>query len=153
MNTYTLDHTTTLVTVNCYSCGTTFAMERQLNNTLRENHRLFYCPNGHDQYYPARSNAEKERERAERAERELANVRTRLIRAQDRAASERRSAAAYKGQVTRLRNRVLAGLCPVPGCRRSFANVGEHVRGVHADYLEEHAALKDALAKRDEAKA
>lgn len=55
-------------------------------------------------------------------------------------ASERRSAAALRGHITRLKNRIVAGVCPVPGCKRSgFSNVMRHVASKHPEWHADHA--------------
>lgn len=46
-------------TLSCANCGVTFCMPASLNAQLRENHKTFYCPNGHANHYPAET--EKER--------------------------------------------------------------------------------------------
>jgi hypothetical protein len=145
MSVYTLSHSTTITIISCSSCGVPIALGQHHESSLRRNHKTFYCPNGHNQYFPAKSDVEKERERAELAEQRVARANTRAIQAQQEAENARRSAAAYKGQVTKLRKRVAAGICPVPGCRRTFQNVARHVEGQHATYLEEHPTLKEAL--------
>ena len=47
---------------------------------------------------------------------------------------ERRSLIAYKGHLTRARNKIAAGNCPAPGCGQHFANVREHMKFKHPDY-------------------
>lgn len=39
---------------------------------------------------------------------------------------------AQKGQNTRLKNRIAAGVCPC--CNRSFQNVARHMAGQHPDF-------------------
>lgn len=135
----------TLVTEECCDCHVLFAIPQEMRNRLVNDHSRFYCPNGHGQSYTGKTDAQKERELRERAERQLEQARTRMHRAEQNAQAERRSAAAYKGQVTKLRKRVADGICPVPGCRRTFQNVARHVEGQHSKYLEEHPTLKEAL--------
>lgn len=48
-------------------CGVVFALTVEHNKRLRETHNAFYCPNGHKQWYNAKSEAEKLREQLERA--------------------------------------------------------------------------------------
>lgn len=45
-----------------------------------------------------------------------------------------RSAAAQRGVLTRLKNRVAAGVCPC--CHRSFKQLSEHMKMKHPDYTE-----------------
>lgn len=63
----------------CISCGIVFGMDRGLDLQRREDHKAFFCPNGHQQYYSGKMPAEKERDearaRAERFETQLADMR------------------------------------------------------------------------------
>jgi hypothetical protein len=40
-----------LATETCYSCGVVFGMPEIFKENRLKDHRLFYCPNGHGQYY------------------------------------------------------------------------------------------------------
>jgi hypothetical protein len=111
----------------CTECGVDYAMTNAYEDRRRKDHRTFYCLNGHQQYYPQQNEAEKERARAERLERQLAN-RDEDLR------SVRASLTATKGQLTKTRKRVGNGVCPC--CNRSFANLQRHMTGQHPDYIE-----------------
>jgi len=117
----------TLVTEECFSCGVMFAFPDHLREKLMANHSLsFYCPNGHQQHYTGKTEADKQRERAERVERRLANRDEDLRSA---IASNR----AMRGQVTKLKKRVANGVCPC--CNRSFANLERHMSGQHPEFF------------------
>lgn len=117
-----------LITEECYSCGVLFAFPVTLREKLLSDHsRNFYCPNGHSQHYIGKTDAEKQRERAERLERQLAN-RDEDLR------SAHASNRAMRGQVTKLKKRVASGVCPC--CHRTFANVQRHMEGQHPDYVD-----------------
>lgn len=45
-----------------------------------------------------------------------------------------RSRNAYKGQVTKVKNRVSKGVCPC--CNRYFKNLHRHMENKHPDYAE-----------------
>lgn len=111
----------------CATCGVHYALTGAYEDRRREDHARFYCPNGHGHSYPQKNEAEKERARAERLERQLAN-RDEDLR------SARASLTATKGQLTKTRKRVANGVCPC--CNRSFANVQRHIAGQHPDYAE-----------------
>lgn len=118
--------TAQLVTEECFKCGVMFAIPTDLRNYLLADHsREFFCPNGHGQVYGGKTEAEKQRERAERLALQLAN------RDEDLRCA-RAQVAATKGQVTKLKKRVANGVCPC--CNRSFANLGRHMAGQHPDY-------------------
>jgi hypothetical protein len=104
-------------------CGVPFAFSTEFERRRRADHKTFHCPNGHEQYYSAKSDAERARERAELAETSLANARRDL-------AAERKQHAATKGQVTRLAKRAAAGMCSQ--CGRTFQNYRRHMETKHA---------------------
>lgn len=109
----------------CASCGVSYALTDAYETRRRDDHERFYCPNGHGQSYPQKNEAEKQRERAERLERQLAN-RDETLRI------ERASHSATKGQLTKTRKRIAHGVCPC--CKRSFANLERHMSGQHPEF-------------------
>lgn len=113
------------VVIACASCGTSFAMQEDLEAHRREDHKTFYCPNGHTQYFPGKSELEKTKENL-KWERDRA---ARLLAERDQISASLRTT---KGHVTRLRNRATAGECPF-GCGRRFAGLTEHIAKVHPD--------------------
>lgn len=52
-----------MMLVNCASCGMSFAITSDFEGTLRECHNTFYCPKGHHNYFPAKTDVEKLREK------------------------------------------------------------------------------------------
>ena len=74
-----------------------------------------YCPNGHGWHYDGKN---EEQRRLEQTTRELEIARHQRDVAKQQAATR-------KGQLTRMRNRYAAGICPVGSCR---ANLGDRVR-------------------------
>lgn len=126
----------TLRSVTCYLCGVLFGLEDSYATRRRNDHREFSCPNGHSQAYIGKSKVEQERDAArelaqrESRRRELAERQAGW--ANDDAERARRSAAAYKGWATRIRNRIANGVCPC--CNRSFTNVRRHMTTKHPDY-------------------
>jgi hypothetical protein len=116
----------TLFVETCCSCGTIFALEQGLQTWHRQHPKTnFYCPNGHSQYYTSKSDAEIERERAERAEREVANLR-------DNLQMETISHRSTKAALTKERKRIENGVCPC--CHRTFVNVARHMNTKHPDF-------------------
>lgn len=132
---YRTDVTYALRPINCYLCGVLFGMESGYDERRINDHRNFYCPNGHSQAYIGKSKVEQERDAArELAERESKRRVWAEKDAQyerDQAERARRSAAAYKGWATRIRNRISNGVCPC--CNRSFTNVRRHMSTQHPD--------------------
>ena len=111
---------TALVLETCYTCGIPFGLPVEYQRRLLEEARqtTFYCPNGHGQCYVGRTATEKLAD----AKDENLSLRQRLDQAE--------ADAARKGkQLTSLKKRVNAGLCP--HCNRHFTNLERHIAGKH----------------------
>lgn len=131
----TIEVKTAYVTHTCAQrgCGVSFAVEDGFDDRRREDHATFYCPNGHSLSYSGKTEAEKERERADRLQRQV-EQRERDIRfEQHRLDSERRAHAATKGQLTKTKKRVANGVCPC--CNRHFVDLGRHMAGQHPEFV------------------
>lgn len=134
---YRTDVTYTLRSMTCCSCGVLFGVESGYDDKRRADKQSFYCPNGHPQaYVKSSTQIALDQTKAELdAARELAGRESRRRQlAQAEADRARRSAAAYKGSVTRIRNRIKNGVCPVAGCHRHFDNIRRHIETVHPGF-------------------
>ena len=87
---------TKMVKEECCNCGIMFAITENFKIQKKENHASFYCPNGHEQYYPAKNETEILKER-------LKTVQSCCTAAREEANSLDRSRKAYKGHLTRLK--------------------------------------------------
>lgn len=128
----TLTNVTTFEIVTCCKCSVQFAMPTELQRRRLDDRGDFYCPNGHSQHYTGKSEAQRQQERADLAERRLANAQENARIARAEQVTTRRQLSAAKGQLTKTRNRIAKGVCPC--CNRSFANVARHMAGQHPDY-------------------
>jgi hypothetical protein len=126
-----------LYVMDCYTCGVVFAITIEYEDRRRDDGRSFQCPNGHGNAW-SESEADRQRRRAEIAERNLRYAHSARDAARDQAAAAERSAAAYRGHLTRLRNKVANGICPVNNCRRTFTNVLAHISTEHPQWVHEH---------------
>lgn len=133
----TLLYTGVLKICSCW-CGIQLAVPDDLYKHAQDSvaNRL-YCPLGHVFVF-RKGDAQVERERADRLARQLENERTYSRSVQDQLAASERSKAAIKGHLTRYRNRVANGVCPVQGCKRHFLNVQRHVADEHPGWVESH---------------
>lgn len=136
---YTVD----LYVFSCPNCGIIFGVPDEWDDWRRADHGSIYCPNGHSCSYSGPTKAEKDakaqRERAEAAERQAARLGALLDQETAALQSERHRARALKGHMTRMRNRIANGVCPVPGCKRvGFSNVMRHIASQHPDWHHEH---------------
>lgn len=114
--------------VEICTCGVLFAAPRYMLETRREDGESFYCPNGHSLSYDGA----------------IVRLKRDLKDAKDRAARERAlrdqteaSLRATKGVVTKQRKKlekVVAGVCPVDGCKRHFRDVRRHIETKHPEY-------------------
>ena len=128
MTTRLITWSTTLVPVTCCECGVLFGVPQDLDryNLEQGPRRSFWCPNGHQQHY-SRSEVQRLKER-------LAAAEARETHERDQRIAAERSASAYKGRVTRLKNRAAAGVCPC--CNRSFENLRRHMASQHPDFTD-----------------
>lgn len=122
--THQITYTTTLSTLTCGCCEIPFAIPESLHDKVKRDGSSFYCPNGH---YISYSDTENKR-----LQRRLDNMSAAYDRERDRAAYAERSASAYKGQATRLRNRAKNGVCPC--CHRTFQQLARHMAAKHPDF-------------------
>ena len=121
---------------NCYRCKVAMAMDQATYTAMKQSGKTWCCPYGHEQHFAAgKTEAEKLREQleAERRARQLAEQRN--AQKDDEIAYQRRSAIAYKGQATKLRNRATAGTCPC--CKRTFKQLAAHMANKHPGFTPE----------------
>ncbi len=118
---------TTLEVTIC-TCGVLFAAPEKLIDSRREDGQTFYCPNGHALSFNGDIT---------RLKRDLANAKDRLAYERSRADQTEASLRATKGVVTKQRKKlekVVAGVCPVDGCKRHFKDLRRHISTKHPDY-------------------
>lgn len=113
-----------LVTYQCW-CGMWFGLPESLLRVYEDrSHHSLYCPLGHSMIPKAGySKAEL-----------LQQSRVREQALHDQLAASERSKAALRGHLTRLRNRLINGVCP--WCNRHFSQVQRHVATQHPDRIE-----------------
>lgn len=117
----------------CCACGVAFGMPTDLMAARKRDGGWFYCPNGHQQHY-AKTEADRLREQLAREQAQRKAAETRASAAYDQAEAAERSARAYRGVATRVKNRAAAGVCPVVPCRRNFTDLAAHMATVHPEY-------------------
>ena len=132
----TLQFTGSLTVTSCW-CGIRLAIPDSLYREAHDNGMSIHCPLGHSFVFTKTRVSEledkiKNLERAKKWEREW------RIEAEAQAATERRRTAAYKGHLTRARNKLAEGVCPVTGCTQHFSNVREHMKFKHPEWATEH---------------
>lgn len=116
---------------DCPSCAVVFGITEDLEARRRADGGKFYCPNGHWMTF-GESEAERERKKRVRVEQEAEWLRTSRRAALDQAETAERRRRAAKGQLTKVKKRVAAGVCPC--CNRTFQDLARHMAGQHPDY-------------------
>lgn len=122
--------------ITCYKCKVPFQIAEGHYTRLKASEETFYCPNGHPQHF-CESEATLLRRERDRLKQQLAQRDDALTHRREQQAQTERKLAATKGVVTRLRNRVGAGVCPC--CTRSFENLARHMQTRHPDFRVESA--------------
>lgn len=121
----TLVYTAKLVVTNCW-CGIRLAIPDSLYRERAERHpgSEVWCPLGHQFVYGGDAEAEKLKRQLKWAEDQAASARAE----RDQAEASRR---AWKGQATKLRNRVVVGECPF--CGQHLRDLSRHLARIHPD--------------------
>lgn len=123
--TRTIEYTVsgTLEVRSCW-CGIEFAVPEDIARVYEDanGNRKIWCPLGHSMVPKPGYSMREKLQRAEAREQHL----------EDQLAASERSKVALRGHLTRLRNRIAAGVCP--WCRRSFSNVMRHIHTKHPEH-------------------
>jgi hypothetical protein len=120
--------------VVCCECGVMYAIPALLRQQKLKDHSNFYCPNGHKQYYAGQTEEDRLRKELEAKQAELDRKQRLLMEQLELRTAAERSAIAYKAQTTKLKNRILRGVCPF--CNRHFDNLERHMKTKHAEEKE-----------------
>lgn len=119
----------------CCVCATRFWMDNELYERRITDGRDFYCPNGHAQVFKETRADQLERQLLEERKLHQIQIESQRKRAEWAEQGEKiaqRSAAAFKGQVTKIRKRIAHGVCPC--CNRTFGNLAEHMQTKHPEW-------------------
>ena len=129
MTTLKLETVTLFDIEECGTCGIQFGMPQSFVKARRQDHKIWYCPNGHQRVYAALTEAERLKKELDKAQRATAEWRAEAARVDAEREREKRSHAATKGQLTKVRTRIGNGVCP--DCNRHFVNVERHMKTKH----------------------
>lgn len=66
-----------LETIDCRNCFMTIAVPAGFIRERRRDHKTFYCPNGHQNFFPGKSDLEQLQEQVSRKDMELIRARER----------------------------------------------------------------------------
>ena len=125
-----------LTSINCGSCGGTYAINERYREKCKQAGSSWNCPYCRVGWgYSGNSDNEQLRKQlAEAKSREELNLAraNRLREERDQWANRERGQRAAK---TRIKNRISKGVCPC--CNRSFSNLHRHMSSKHPDYAGE----------------
>jgi|ERR1700722_359812 uncharacterized Zn finger protein (UPF0148 family) len=117
--------------ITCSECCVSFAITSDHKVRLKRSRRTFYCPNGHSQFYPGETDAEKVRKEMQEKLDE-ANRLTEWQRSQRLTAEK--AAAAAKKKLKAQTARINAGVCP--HCHRTFRQLAAHMKSKHSEVIQ-----------------
>jgi len=115
-----------MVKIHCAECQILFGMTSDFSERRQEDHKNFYCPRGHHNYWPQESDIEKLKKEVAKAQEQYQRERIERI-------FHEKSARSYKGKVTQIKTRIVNGVCPC--CNRSFKDVRRHMETKHPDFV------------------
>ncbi len=116
------------IQIECADCNQSFAITKTLWKRRKEDHKTFYCPDGHSNYYPQKTELEKTKEELYRAQRSRDWY-------ESLAAERRRSMSSLKGQITKTKNKLVKGNCPE--CDEHFEDLAKHIQCKHPEFMPE----------------
>lgn len=133
----TITRTIQIQSLECGVCDITFGLTKAFIAARQDDGRSFYCPNGHTIGWSAVNRAERTerqlREQLEASRSLAAREAQRRTEAEARARIADYQRRAAKGQLTKTKKRVTAGVCPC--CTRTFQNLARNMAGQHPDYV------------------
>lgn len=134
---------------HCPTCHVHYAVPQAMMERKQRDGGNWYCPNGHSLVFKAPEidgiRAERDRLKQAMAQKddELAQARRVAERRGEDLEHERRRVSAAKGQVTRLKNRASAGVCPC--CNRTFVDLQRHMSTKHPAFKDEPQAADNVV--------
>lgn len=113
---------TVLVTVeyttnHCSSCAVPMHLPKSYFDARREDHKTFYCVNGHSQWFPHETDEERLRKKLHAADIEAERLRKVVV---DRGK-----------ELEALKTRTAHGVCPC--CHRTFKALAAHMKRKHPE--------------------
>jgi len=127
--------TVTLVHMECgyKGCGCVFGISQEKYNRCKADGEDWYCPNGHCRVF-CESTKSKMQKKLNQEKRKTEYLRADVEKQRELKNNARHQARTYKGNVTKIKNRVAKGVCPC--CSRHFKDLERHMQGQHPDFKE-----------------
>lgn len=134
MGAYVLPVTESFVFDRCCTCNTPFYFPQSKFDRCKKYGESFYCPNGHSLQYAETENTKLKKD-LEAEMQKLKFVRESLENVKNQRNRAERRVSAYKGMITKTKNRVGKGVCPC--CNRFFSKLHDHMKNKHPEYSKE----------------
>lgn len=113
---------------DCFKCGIPIVMSTAMERDRRRSHEWFYCVNGHQQYWPGKSDVEKLKD-------ELADRDRKLAFERQRAQTNFEARERAEKQLEKANRRASGGVCQC--CDRSFVKLANHMKTKHPGFVVE----------------
>lgn len=117
-----------LTIITCYKCGIPFGIPDYQYNRLINSQEGFFCPNGHEQFFSGKTEAQKLKEQLEQKEKLLAQQTIRIETLRHDRDHHERCATRLRNKLKRVKN----GVCPC--CNRTFSDLWRHMETKHPEY-------------------
>lgn len=124
----------------CCRCKATMWLPQELEDAAQRGREkiYFYCAYGHSQsYVTGETEADKLRRERDRLAQQIAQRDDEIKRQRERRQTTERQLAAQKANVTKLKKRAGAGVCPC--CNRTFSGLQRHMAAKHPEFACEAA--------------
>jgi hypothetical protein len=119
---------TEFLTTTCCKFGCVIALTKEIMQARRRDHATFYCPSGHPLSFTGEATEEQLRRRLSDSQTREATAKREAEYQRKRAEEELSKRHEAEGKLRRVKN----GVCPC--CKRSFSNLGRHMKGKHPDF-------------------
>lgn len=127
---------TEFVSCTCAKCGEVFGLALGTEKALRHSEAGFHCPWGHELvFHLGESETDKLRRERDRLKQQAARLLEEADDWRKAAQGAQRQAAAARGQITKLKKRAAAGVCPC--CNRRFVALAAHMEKKHPGFVAE----------------
>jgi hypothetical protein len=122
-------------------CGMRHAIPVELDMAMSLDHKQgAFCPLGHSYVRSGKTEAEKLRDTLAEKERQLEAARATQRRLRESVEHQEARVRGYQGALAKSKKRAAKGVCPAPGCKRSFVDVAKHVATKHPSLVAEPGA-------------
>ena len=121
-----------IIEVKCANCGVSFGITESYAIQKLKDRNTFFCPNGHSQRFPGKTDADRLKELQDQLQRERQQHDQQIAESRERLKHANRSRDAFRGQVTKVKGRISKGACPC--CNRHFENLHRHMVVQHPDF-------------------